>query len=162
MSDHDNHSDDLTLPHALIRDLSELYRAETRVPAEIDREIHTRARMSVTLRRRTRLLRIGGFAAAAAVVGVVLWFAIPASSPTYQATKVTPASAVVEVVTTPEDINADHRVDVRDALQLARQIEAKATLDAKFDLNHDGVIDRRDADTIAMSAVRLDEGGVVR
>jgi hypothetical protein len=58
----------------------------------------------------------------------------------------------------PEDIDGNHRVDIVDALKLAHQINSGQGRD----LNGDGVVDRRDVDTIAVAVVRLDtnSGGV--
>ena len=58
-----------------------------------------------------------------------------------------------------EDINCDGRVDILDAFQLAREIQSGANPTTITDLNNDGLIDRRDAEIIAMHAVRLEKGG---
>jgi len=51
-----------------------------------------------------------------------------------------------------EDVNRDGRVDIVDALVLAREIDAGRGM---LDLNGDGVVDRRDAEVIATDAVKL-------
>jgi hypothetical protein len=58
-----------------------------------------------------------------------------------------------------EDINRDGRVDILDAFQLARKIQSGATPAPSADLNNDGIVDRRDAEIIAMHAVKLKKGG---
>src|ERR1043166_4046091 len=56
-----------------------------------------------------------------------------------------------------EDVNQDGRVDILDALALARQSRSGKT-PAHLDLNGDGVVDRRDAEIIATHAVKLEKG----
>lgn len=58
-----------------------------------------------------------------------------------------------------EDLNRDGKVDILDAFALARESQANVRLPTSFDLNGDGVVDRRDAEWIAVQAVRLEKGG---
>jgi hypothetical protein len=58
-----------------------------------------------------------------------------------------------------EDLNRDGRVDILDAFQLAREIQSGAVPATITDLNNDGVVDRQDADIIAMHSVKLEKGG---
>ena len=60
--------------------------------------------------------------------------------------------------TRPADIDLSGQVNILDAFQLARQIEAKQPVDPRWDLNGDGLIDRRDVDAVALAAVRLRKG----
>jgi hypothetical protein len=54
------------------------------------------------------------------------------------------------------DANGDGRVDIRDALALARRIESGTVLPTtRDDVNGDRVIDRKDVDAIAIMAVSL-------
>jgi hypothetical protein len=46
-------------------------------------------------------------------------------------------------------------VDILDALALAHRVDAKSGLRREWDFNHDGTIDRADADAIGMRAVSL-------
>ena len=56
-----------------------------------------------------------------------------------------------------EDVNHDGRVDILDAFQLQRELLAgKAPIE--LDLNGDGVVDRRDVELIAVTAVKLEKG----
>ncbi len=57
-----------------------------------------------------------------------------------------------------EDLNHDGKVDILDAFQLARELQA-GKANRVDDLNHDGVVDRRDVDLIATHAVKLEKGG---
>jgi hypothetical protein len=58
-----------------------------------------------------------------------------------------------------EDLNRDGQVDVLDAFQLARGLKSGETSAAASDLNGDGVVDGRDAEVIAVRAVKLEKGG---
>ena len=57
-----------------------------------------------------------------------------------------------------QDLNRDGQVDILDAFQLARELQAGAR-PAAPDLNGDGVVDRRDVELIAAHAVKLPKGG---
>jgi hypothetical protein len=54
-----------------------------------------------------------------------------------------------------EDINGDGKVDILDALALAKALQSGAQ-PAKFDQNSDGKIDDADVRAVATAAVRLD------
>ncbi len=56
------------------------------------------------------------------------------------------------------DIDGNGKVDILDAFALARHIEGKQPADRTWDFNGDGLIDRRDVDTVALAAVRLNKG----
>jgi len=58
-----------------------------------------------------------------------------------------------------EDINHDGRVDILDAFQLARELQAGTRPAPDLDLNGDGVVDQRDAALLAAHAVKLEKGG---
>jgi hypothetical protein len=57
------------------------------------------------------------------------------------------------------DINHDGRVDILDAFQLARELQAGQKPQANLDLNGDGVVDQRDAALLAARVVKLEKGG---
>lgn len=57
------------------------------------------------------------------------------------------------------DLNGDGRVDVLDALVLARRVERGESLQTAFDFNRDGVVDGGDARQLAAQAVALGPGG---
>ena len=57
-----------------------------------------------------------------------------------------------------EDINGDGAVNILDAFQLARRIEAGATASHSHDLNGDRVVDLQDVHTVAHAAVSLQRG----
>jgi hypothetical protein len=56
------------------------------------------------------------------------------------------------------DIDRNGTVNILDAFTLARHIEAERPHRASWDVNADGLIDRRDVDTVAFTAVRLNKG----
>jgi len=64
-----------------------------------------------------------------------------------------------EITFAREDLNQDGRVDILDALQLAREARAGSKPSSALDLDGDGVVDRRDAEIIATHAVKLEKGG---
>jgi hypothetical protein len=64
-------------------------------------------------------------------------------------------SRTPHVASVPEDVNGDGQVDVLDAFQLARELEAGKPAARSLDLDQDGVVDRADVELIARHAVRL-------
>jgi hypothetical protein len=56
------------------------------------------------------------------------------------------------------DVNGDGRVDIRDALVLARKLRAGGPLEGGWDLSGDGVVDRVDVDRIARLVVAVPGG----
>ena len=146
MSDEPIQGEGPALPDPLRAELSRLYRADANVSPQADQKILNRARAHFARHRRLRLLLLRTVGAAAAVAAVVVLsvFIVRPSPP--------------RLATVSEDVNGDGLVDIRDALALARAIDAGSA--TAHDVNHDGVTDRRDVDAIALSAVRLDKGTV--
>jgi len=94
-------------------------------------------------------------AAAAILVGISIWW-FNASPTARTAPEGRPqALAVARPV---EDIDRNGTVDILDAFTLARHIEAGRPADRMWDFNGDGLVDRRDVDTVALAAVRLSKG----
>ena len=56
-----------------------------------------------------------------------------------------------------EDFDRNGRVDILDAFGLARGLEGTAAPGPEWDLDGNGIVDRRDVDLMAMAAVRLVE-----
>jgi hypothetical protein len=158
------------VPQRLIDDLQALGTAGD-VPHRLDAAILAAATAHfVRQRRRTLILRLTPIAAAAAAVFVlaVVWPALTrshsnpgqsaesdalVSAPT-ASPDVTPNGAVAEAS---EPAHAG-RITILNAFALARHLKAGDPLQPEWDANRDGVVDRRDVDTLAMAAVRL-EGG---
>jgi hypothetical protein len=132
-------------------DLRVIYRADVRVPASIDDAILRDARLQFARHRSRRLiLRIGALVtAAAAMIVIAIHFGSP-SSP----------RNLAQAPAVQNDVTTQGAVDIVDALNLARRIRAGRTDVASDDANHDGAVDQRDVDAIAMSAVKLPEARV--
>lgn len=85
--------------------------------------------------RRWGLLAAGFGASVAASIALILWLNTPMD------------------IRIAGDVNGDGRVDIVDALSLARRLKSGQTPPPRLDLNRDGVIDHRDVDLIAQQAV---------
>ena len=157
---HEEEQDDLRLPKNLTSELWWRYRSEIQLPPEVDRAILNCARAQMMRRSRLRdwrpLLRVGWAAAAAIILLALLTPAI------YQHFHPRPQVAVETRAI--GDVNGDGIVDVRDALALAKKVEARTASFTRFDdVNGDKVVDQKDVDAVAMLAVRVDRrGGAVQ
>ncbi len=151
---HDNHDEYLNEPgERLGRELRGLYAPPVEVPTEIDEAVTALARRHFARRHRMRLLlRRSAFAAAAAAAIALTIVHIYPIHP-----ESTGPARVVQAAT-PEDIDGNGRVDIRDAFLLARRLESDQQPVSQWDLNGDGVIDRHDVDLVATAAVKLDKG----
>ena len=152
-------SDDLEeidAPGPLKSELGWRYRTDIQSGPEIDQAILNRARAQLARRARLRpMLRMPWLATAAAILLVALM--IPAL---YRYAHPRP-QLVVEVQRLAGDVNDDGVVDIRDALALARKIEAKNAAFTQWDdVNGDKIVDRRDVDAAANLAVRINPGAV--
>ncbi len=138
------------------QDLRGLFEPAASVPPRVDRAILDRARRRLARPRRIilRLRWAGGIAAAAAVItiGAVLYYGTASHNP--QLSIMQSQSAAAE----PADVDSNGRVDILDAFQLARHIEARGPVQTQWDLNGDGRVDRADVDAVACAAVQLDKG----
>jgi|SRR5687767_8116591 len=130
--------DDDKVPERFIAALREADKGRVFVPADLDATILAKAKGNLGRRRRRSM--IPWLAAAAALVIASLVMLTPAPKAR-------------------EDVNRDGRVDIRDALLLARKISAGQPLGPKWDLNGDGRVDQHDAALIAAQAVKLAKGG---
>ena len=143
-----NDRSDENLPSKLREELSEIFGGSVEIPRSVDDSIRNTALARLSGRRRlSPFVRIASaVVAAAAVIVIAIRLANPPA----------PMQTITLRTSVPQDVNGDGRVDILDALILAKTVEAKSTSsDARLDLNHDGVIDRKDADAIAMAAVSL-------
>ncbi len=137
------------LPPALAEDLKALFGGHLDVPRDADARIWAAARQhSLSQQRRRVAMRwLQAGAAVAAAIILVVWVTMPAVD---AVKRIRPASE-------PLVLKDQRRVDILDAFTLARSIERRASLDASWDLNRDGSIDRQDVDLIAARAVSLQE-----
>ncbi len=152
-------------PSELMDHLHTLYTAQTPVPPAVDEAVLACARRQMLVRRPKRVLRWAVPPAAAAAV--IMWvvfnpFATPdremaplASSDQRQG--LTDEVAATQVAVS-RDIDGNGRVDILDALALARSIKDNRVTDQPWDFNGDGAINRQDVDAVAHSAVRLKKG----
>jgi len=138
----------LEVPQGLKQDLARLFHVSVPVPSQVDESIRAAARTHFAAKKRVRsVVRWLSTAAAAAAVLLVIFWA--GKLMVYERLQASPL-----------DVNGDGRVDILDAFALARSLQAKSPARREWDVNGDGVVNRRDVDVIAMSAVRIDRGRV--
>jgi len=160
---------DLRISPKLSEDLNTLFEPQFSVPPELDRAIMDQANRCLVQRHwRHRVFRhisIWRIAAAAAVI--ILAFSL---NLTQKPGPTTTSSFIVEAQAV--DIDRNGRVDILDAFKLARHIESadrsktnlspvsstgQALRKQGWDINGDGVVNRKDVDLVALAAVRLDK-----
>lgn len=124
------------LPEKVIAALRDADKARVLVPIDLDAAILNKAKANIVRRRRRIVPWLA--AAAALIIGALVML-----QPTAKAR---------------EDVNRDGRVDIRDALLLARKVSAGQTV-KDWDFNEDGRVDQLDAAAIAARAVKLAKGG---
>ena len=128
----------------LAKDLRRLYQPPTTVPGHVDQAILTQARKQLRPAKRIWLYRLS---AAAAVLLIVIGLVFMEKACTRPAIS--------------GDIDHSGAVNILDALQLATQIKESMPLDPRWDLNGDGIVDRKDVDTVGYMAVHLDRKEVM-
>ncbi|MCX5671269.1 MAG: dockerin type I domain-containing protein, partial [Planctomycetota bacterium] len=109
-------------------------------------------------RRVRRIVRWAAVAAAAAAMLVVAGIQAVRHGEPRAASRPAVTVAAKAAPAASEDLNHDGRVDILDAFLLARRLQAAGQPKSEWDFTRDGVVDRRDVDAVAMSAVRLDRG----
>lgn len=150
----DNDSADSPAPPLLIAALRQTHSAHVFVPRTRDEAVLRAARAHLAPAKPqgsnpiTRWLRWPTVATACLLLCAVA----------YRLTR-TPSSPNPATTYVREDLNRDGRVDILDAFQLAREVQASARSTRAPDLNSDGIVDRRDAEIIAAQAVKLEKGG---
>ncbi len=145
---------DLKVSERFSEDLGRLFAPDRPIPSAIDRAVAEAARRHFARpQRRLWWLRWAVPATAAAAIAIAcLWWTHPGDAP-----PVAPSPRLSQA-TAETDIDGNGRVDILDAFMLARHIEARQPMEAMWDFNSDGLIDRRDVDTVALAAVRLNKG----
>lgn len=144
-------------PKRLAADLRKLGRTPA-VPHEVDAAV-----MNVARRRFARpsrcitVIRWGGAAAAAAAIVIVVLFSTLTRR--VQTGPAVPAMPAV-VAAAREDVDRSGRVDILDAFALARKADARQASTPEWDLNGDGVVDKKDVDIVALAAVSVGKGQV--
>ena len=167
MTEHDRQFDDLErrASDRLGRDLRALFEPPGSVPAQTERAIREQIHRHLGRPRQFVIgLRWAAAATAAAALIAVAVMVHKARGP------VRPRAADSRVARewiSPErhagaggraDIDSNGRVDVLDAFCLAKHVESRGPIDARYDLNGDGLVNRDDVDVVAFAAVRLDKG----
>ena len=127
MPDHDK------IPEALISALREADKERVFVPREVDAAILAKANLNLA-RRKWRTAPWLAAAAALVIAAFVMFTHTPKAR---------------------EDVNRDGRVDIRDALALARKISSGQAQGSAWDFNRDGRVDQGDVVAIAALAVKL-------
>jgi hypothetical protein len=140
--------------------LKALFEPGCSVPPEVDRAIMDRANKRLVRRRRRLVIRWASSVAAVAAVIILVFVLNPAEkrasrqmADRSEVRKMSIAAAEVA-----SDIDRSGRVDILDAFKLARQIKAGLQPSEKWDMNGDGLVNRKDVDIVAFAAVRLDKG----
>ena len=154
---------EIELPERLRRDLMAASAPRGKVPAEVDQAILSQVPAAPPAapplaapqaRPWPTLVRVASLTAAAGLLLVVgLWWRA-SGAPDLQQPEGAPHGDLAALRT--EDVDGSGRVDILNALALARRIESGTESDARFDYDRDGTIDRRDVEHVAREAVRID------
>ncbi|MCL5281723.1 MAG: dockerin type I domain-containing protein [Planctomycetes bacterium] len=147
----------------LRQDLRGLFEPPGAVPTRVDKIILNQAKKRLAQPHRLiiRLRWAAGITAAAAAVTIGVILLNPPSvimSPPALTGGRNPQSTSPVLAEGRADVDANGRVDILDAFQLARSIEARGPVAPQWDLNGDGRIDKDDVNLVALAAVRLDKG----
>jgi hypothetical protein len=158
MADNGNMNDEkrFRVSEAFSEDMKGLFAARESVPGEVDRAVMDAAGRRFAGRKRRMVLRWAGSVAAAAAV-LVFAFVLTQSrigrEPEFSAMRV--YSFAEKSGGLEGDIDMNGEVNILDAFKLAKGIEAGTEGDLRWDINGDGMVDRRDVDSVAYAAVRL-------
>lgn len=153
-TNHDNNADDSSAPPRLMAALQQSQAPRVFVPPTVDEAVLRAAQAHLApakpreSRALARWLRWPAFATVCVLLCAVAYRITRTPSPQ------SPPLAYVR-----GDLNRDGRVDILDAFQLARQLQSGDQPGPDLDFNGDGVVDSRDANTIAAQAVKLEKGG---
>jgi hypothetical protein len=107
------------------------------VPASVDDAIRVAARERFGRRRRLRLIARWGTGLAAGVAAAIVLIVSP-----HRPAPLGP-------------VGFDRQMTMIDALNLAKHLAAKESIDKSWDMNHDGVIDQKDIDAVAALSVNI-------
>lgn len=147
-------ANDPDMPARLIEALDGLYAGQSpAVPGTVDEAVLREARAGFSRRRRFWLYARGAGAAAAASAAALVVIAVYIDRH-----RSAPSPVAVTPVVPPGDVDRNGRVDVLDALVLAKKVEAGAsgTPARGEDVTGDGLLDRGDVDRVAAMAVSIE------
>jgi hypothetical protein len=159
--EHPDRLDDDELPDAFVAELRGVaVRNLPTVPADLDAAILRDAKAGFARRRRFRLAaRVAvGVAAAAAAVAIalpILHRSQPRGTTASRTPTATQMLSVMPAAAAAEDVDHSGKVDILDAFVVAKLVETGKQVDAAYDLNGDGKVDRSDVDRIANAAVAV-------
>ncbi len=141
----------LLIPPGLADDLRALHEPKEGIEPIVDSMVlvsvaQQREREAVRQRSRERIQRFAMIAAGIAIFFMAARFMT-------RPRPVTPGAPAQTVAS--RDFDGNGRVDIVDALRLAQSIESTTPPTKRWDLNGDGSVNRADANTIAIEAVRL-------
>jgi anti-sigma factor RsiW len=167
--------EDLEAPPKLVAALRELPRESVFVPPTIDEALMKAARKHLgrAERQRPRWIRLISWTTATAGLATAVLLVFPHATQFLgfgQAKRVAhrgleaPTDSRIQpqakrLALASEDLNRDGTVDILDAFMLAKKLQGASSSDPNLDVNGDGVVDRRDVETIAAHAVSLEKGG---
>jgi hypothetical protein len=135
----DETDDDFDFPK-LGEAMQAAYRHRANVPATVDDAIIAAARERFSRRRRLRLMaRWGTGLAAGVAAAIVLIVSLHRPAPL-------------------GPVGFDRQMTMIDALNLAKHLTARETIDKSWDINRDGAIDQKDIDAVAAMSVTLKRG----
>lgn len=149
----------LVLPPRLSGELRAALRPDGPLPGSVDEAILAKASAVFGRRRRLRMMIRAGLplaAAASLLLAMGLWMRSGSGRGSASGTHGSEQGSII-ALTIRKDVDRSGGVDMLDALALARKIEAGEALGIELDFNGDGIIDRLDAEWIAMASVRLGE-----
>ena len=161
MNDKNRHFDndpDRAVAPKFTEDLGRLFAPDRPIPASLDRAVAEAARRHLPQPEpRIWKLRwtVPATAAAAILVGISIWW-FNAGPGNRTAREARPQA--LAVAPSQADIDRNGKVDILDAFTLARHIDSTRPVETAWDLNGDGLVARRDVDTVALAAVRLNKG----
>lgn len=149
---------ELKLPQALVNDLRAALAGKVHIPQQVDAQVWSAARQCwLRQRRRTAVRWFQAGAASAAAIALAVWLSWPTSRSAAPTPSAPPAR--LAAATCPS-FDRSRKASILDAFTLAKSLERHAALDASWDLNQDGVVDRQDVDVIAARAVSLNERAI--
>ncbi|MHC4061462.1 MAG: dockerin type I domain-containing protein, partial [Planctomycetota bacterium] len=166
---HFDENTDLQASQKLSGDLKALFEPHGSVPPEVDRAVMDKVNRHSVRRRRLLLRWVGPVAAAAAAAVIVFAVMFDGGKERKLSEATAPYSenrAAKQIVALTQrasaageiDIDGSGRVDILDAFKLARYIRSTDRPEMKWDINGDGLVNRKDVDVLAFAAVRLDKG----